>query len=295
MKKKTIIPTLILASVLPASAALMVDWGGDYVTSTQATSRTQTGDNAQMNDGGQSDNVESSFAYDTGTALSPTSGYTAPSGKSGTFYGGNAIARRNSGSSFTATTSLEVIQNGSADRIRFDASNTSVNASTAGAVLVFSKADYLNGFSSQTVSLDQSSNFSLDSLSVNITSLAEYETARFAVVTAGGVYFNSTALVEGSNTRSGADLATDNWSLSTLSSGTSTGMGGGNATGPVLGSTLTDIIGVGLFAFDDNAPSGTSYNLEIDSFSATVIPEPGTLALVGLALGALLLFRRRNA
>jgi hypothetical protein len=32
----------------------------------------------------------------------------------------------------------------------------------------------------------------------------------------------------------------------------------------------------------------------IDNFSITAIPEPGSLALVGLALGALLLFRRRR-
>ncbi|MCC5844166.1 MAG: PEP-CTERM sorting domain-containing protein [Verrucomicrobia bacterium] len=38
----------------------------------------------------------------------------------------------------------------------------------------------------------------------------------------------------------------------------------------------------------------TSHRTNIDNIALTAIPEPGTLALVGIALGSLLLFRRRK-
>ncbi len=56
--------------------------------------------------------------------------------------------------------------------------------------------------------------------------------------------------------------------------------------------TLDNITAIGyMFYKQDNF---TSISHRTSEFSVTAIPEPGTLALVGIALGSLLLFRRRK-
>ncbi len=49
----------------------------------------------------------------------------------------------------------------------------------------------------------------------------------------------------------------------------------------------------GLFLNGDASPAVAS-GISVDNFTITAIPEPGTLVLVGVALGSLLLFRRRK-
>jgi hypothetical protein len=52
----------------------------------------------------------------------------------------------------------------------------------------------------------------------------------------------------------------------------------------------TDTVEVRLLGFS----TGTGNSIRLDNVSVTAIPEPGTLALVGIALGSLMLFRRRS-
>ena len=55
-------------------------------------------------------------------------------------------------------------------------------------------------------------------------------------------------------------------------------------------------IGGDHFGFGGRLQMGSNFNgrTELESFSVSVIPEPGTLVLLGIALGSLLVFRRRR-
>jgi hypothetical protein len=63
-----------------------------------------------------------------------------------------------------------------------------------------------------------------------------------------------------------------------------------------VGSEIATVNGtishIGMYA--NVSDGGTGDSISIDGISLTVIPEPGTLALVGIALGSLLLFRRKR-
>lgn len=67
---------------------------------------------------------------------------------------------------------------------------------------------------------------------------------------------------------------------------------GTSTTDTFIGFQAPDGLFINSVAF--NRTSGGDYTLHFDDFGVVVIPEPGTLALLAIALGSLLLFRRRT-
>ncbi len=139
-------------------------------------------------------------------------------------------------------------------------------------------------------SLDATSSFSILMTGASTTAA---NTANFLFLQNGANLFVGTTEVNPSaSLQTVSSLGTLNFQRVTVDAAT---LALTPVDGLVLGSTLTDITKAGFYTevqqLNDRpgAPSPT-----IQAFSLTAIPEPGTLALVGLALGGLLLFRRKG-
>ena len=85
-----------------------------------------------------------------------------------------------------------------------------------------------------------------------------------------------------------------NWDLSsmTFSSLDFTDLLAGAGTGIASSTVLGNASGIGVYSRFEGQTWMADHATQIDSFS--VIPEPGTLVLLGIALGSLLIFRRRK-
>lgn len=90
------------------------------------------------------------------------------------------------------------------------------------------------------------------------------------------------------NTAVSLQLDTVNWVTWTDPS-----TGFANATNPPIGGSVISTGTVTAVGFIGGFNRNTAW-ARIDNVELTVIPEPGTLVLVGIALGSLLLFRRRR-
>ncbi len=286
-----------------AQAAAIVDWGGDYVTATQDTQRGAGGPKYSFNtfvSGTGNSGIDKSRALSLSSQLNPTIGaaYSAPTGKSETFYGGVAAARLFSGSTETTTTAVQVVDNGATDRIRLAASITTGNQNAQGAELFFTKTGFLNGFDSQTLSLDQSAATHIDGFSVNLVSKAVW-TVKLAVINAGTFYIADYTVVDGLNALDSTALASMTFSSASLMDGSYFHMGGPNFGTAISGNTLNDVTAFGLIAYTFNAGFGNhSAELIVDSVqvsAVSVIPEPASVALLGLVGLCLLARRRRDA
>lgn len=69
------------------------------------------------------------------------------------------------------------------------------------------------------------------------------------------------------------------------------------STFTLLGGTSTDFSGIQNFGFENRATGlagGREAYFENGSLQLVVIPEPSTLALIGIALGSVVFFRRRK-
>jgi hypothetical protein len=283
------------------NGAAIVDWNGDYVSSTQVTARNSTNATANTSAAAFSTGTSSSYALGRAlnltTALSPTSGYTAPVGKSGTFYGGIAIGRLGSTSSTTGTTTAEVVDNASSDRIRLASQETAVHQSAQGGEIFFNKTDFLNGGATVQLTLDQNATFNkIDNISLDIQSISLW-TVRLAVVNAGSFYVANTALTTGTNTLNATALASTTFSTVDLASGSFRKMGGPVIGTGVASNTLNDVTSIGFIAYTGSR-GGTSTSeaaeLLVNGFSANaVIPEPGT-AIAVLALSTFCVASRRR-
>ena len=84
------------------------------------------------------------------------------------------------------------------------------------------------------------------------------------------------------------------WDLSSLtfSSLDFANLLGGHGSGVSASTVLENASGIGIYSRFENRSWMANDGTYVDSF--TVIPEPGTLVLVGVALGAGLVFRRRR-
>jgi hypothetical protein len=89
------------------------------------------------------------------------------------------------------------------------------------------------------------------------------------------------------------DIQAANWSVLTVNPGTALSIA---ATADTLAqlNASGDLQGVGVYVTTSTPGSGSGRQWRVDDLEITAIPEPGTLALVGIALGSLLLFRRKK-
>ncbi|MCC5842627.1 MAG: PEP-CTERM sorting domain-containing protein [Verrucomicrobia bacterium] len=98
------------------------------------------------------------------------------------------------------------------------------------------------------------------------------------------------------------DINALSWVAYSPTDGTPVSMFANNPSGDTVGAlsaltfgsvTLDNVTGFGIY--HERINSTQDRNMQVLEFTVTAIPEPGTLALVGIALGSLLLFRRRRS
>jgi hypothetical protein len=286
VKLTTFLTTLLSLAALSgggAHAAVAVNWGGDYVAANVNYARSQSTVSTDYYGGtGQYKQI----AWSESTVLNPSSGYTAPSGMSSTFYGGMFTSASGTGLGFQTFTN-NVQNNAAADRLGY---RSQLNASTGltgrnGAVgVVFLQSDFMNGLNTGSVTVDVNS-----SISMNITGLSSPFVGRYMMKNGVQWYVsNTTYNTTGSKALSGLGLVNETWATFDPS----TNLDFNNTTFSAV--NWTGITGVGYYA--DFALAGTSIaatDFSISSFSANLVPEPGAALLGGLGLLALL--RRRRA
>lgn len=265
---------MILSCSLWASAGSisLVDWSGQYVPSSR---------NLELPSGTDNGGTRTfEFSADNPVSTSPLAGYEAPTGKSDLFYGVLQNHQTNGTPANFAANQVALGDTNSTIRIQGGAGDSTISG-----MIFFQKSGFLNGFDSETVSLNQvDASFNISDHSATST------TFRFAVQNGTDWYLSEAAYTtNGNGSFAQEDLSIINW-------------GSWDPTGAPInsapldfsfsGSTLNDVQSFG-FYFNLERENNTP-RFRVDSYSVMVIPEPGTLALVGIALGSLLLFRRRR-
>lgn len=250
----------IAASSPKSSAVLVVDWGGDYVTTSTA-----------LQAGG--------YVAGEPQILSPASGY---SGTSGTFYGATAITG-------TRTRDNLIQQNSTSDRIQMKTSDAGTGV---GAFLVlWEQANFLGGLDTGNVAFGTG-----DQVSVQVATLANFSAGRL-VLRQGTSYYISDALLSSVSTFN-LTPASLNWynydptgwnaaDASTLNTV-------GTAASIVSDGQIQNVTEIGfLFSSLDN--SGNAARVQNFEVNLTAVPETGSLALILPLAGTMVFIRRRRS
>lgn len=335
MQKKLFLPKRTAALVLGVTVSalshvrseVLVDWGGTYVSPSTAAvfantvppppGQTLSEDFRIITLGDQSyATVRGPNLWYNGTVanLTPTEGYTAPEGKSSTFYGGwsgssgdsPAIPGGESGNdaSLNSRTVFSAVGQPGGDAIFLSGNFPETQFR---GLLVFDKADFLNGMNEEQVGFDENSTLSFSGFTGGWISTFHW------VVQDGEEWFISEAsftahddfIFWGAPVSSTlTDPNSQLWASYTPILSDSAGPYLYNAA-PEEGyenHVFTNIRSVGIYFdnYDFRMPvGGTSFaNIGLQEFVVTgvvVVPEPATFALSGFALAGFALLKRRKA
>lgn len=228
--------------------------------------------------------------FSDSAALSPSSNW---SGTNSVFYGGfSSVVSGTAGQSRFAT----VIDNATSDRIRIGITAGTGNSITSFAGVVYwDKSNFLNGGSSASISLDNSS-----SILINVAAATNLR-ARWVIRNGSQFYVsngttNFTSSSSGSFSLSNATLMATSWDQYNPA----TSLTWTSGTGTVSSTALTDITGVGVYFVSTNSTAGQNFNLTFDSFAfsgvlGSQIPEPSSFAVLsGLGILGFAASRRRR-
>jgi hypothetical protein len=291
-------------SVASSQAAVVVDWGGDYVTTNQNMAGSSTILNTDLSGGaGRSRYMEWNSA---GTLANPAAGYTAPTGKTANIYNLGFVSTWSGtpGANAAANANRIIGSSSSADVLRFQAG---ANVGTGGTVsnvsaaftMAFKASDFLVN-PAQAYGFDSNS-----SISMTLTASPTTYTTRLMVQVANQWYLSSsTAPTTGASpftlTLNGAALTGNQWAAFTPTSGTTGAALQSmffNPTGATF-STLDTSSGIQALGFYTSYSNTVATNTSIDirSFTADLaaVPEPSTWALLAIGLTAVVIFRRRR-
>lgn len=269
----------LLAGSFDAGASVVVQYGpsSGYVDGNV---------NFQSGSGSGSSSYTFSRSYNTSSAWLASGGnYTGPA-----LYGGY-YQTLSASVVFTPLTTLAQIRNnestsGNNDVIRFQsmyATSANITSATQNFAVAFSTGG----------------NFTLDATSVlnwNARSTANPSgsaSMRFLLVAGGTTYLsnNSFTFTNTSTTYSINDPDTINWAAWTPGST----MDFSGLTYNTLGSSLSNITFAGFAINQSTTAAGQGLaTLDTTSFSADLVPEPTTWALLACSLTALMIFRRRR-
>ncbi|MCC5849773.1 MAG: PEP-CTERM sorting domain-containing protein [Verrucomicrobia bacterium] len=287
---KTILATLIASmGIAHAAPDLLVDWGNPNQTGTGDWSRggdlvTVTGD---FNNNGIANDVHAYYAFDESTPLSPSSSsYLDNTTTSAVWYGGQEVISydHEGGTNFY---NQRIVSGHDGRRYIYNRFNNDGAINKINSVWVWQAADFLQG-GAYTFDNSANSYMTMENNHENSTgSWFDYNEGRFVIKLDGQYYISEHNRTVDGLTLSGP--ASANWA--TYDPATNLGFDAGTATFGTLDFSGTSLEAVGVFASRD---SGTTHVTGIDFFSVAAIPEPGTLVLMGIALGSLVLFRRRK-
>lgn len=259
------IPLVFFALVLflwpgKSHGALVVDWGGNYVSADQA-----------LQAGG--------FSGGEPLILSPGASY---SGTSSTFYGAIAITG--------SRTRQTLIQNQStADRIQLKF--TDGGTGTGAALVLWKQEDFLGGLDTGNVGFN-----STDTISIDLATYAQFQPGRLVIQQGSSYYvsqsvFSSTAATITVNPTSLQWFNYDPTGWNATNSSTLSTIG--SAATPVSGGVLSGVTEIG-FLFSSNDSSSNAVRISNFEVNMSAIPEPTSAALLAGGLVALCGRRRRD-
>ncbi len=260
---------LILLPLAPAlDAALVVDWGGNYVgTNTNYGNATEDGPSNIIQHGG--------FSAGAPLLLSPSSGY---SGTSATFYG---EILRGAG---TGTGTIGYVSNsGSADRIDIKQNNSDVSA-----LLLWKQTDFLNSLNTGTLNFGAGSTVTttLDTYVLGVPGRA--------VVKSAGGYYISSAIFSASGTTAALDLTTLDWFSYDPASNLNTIGSAHSFSGGVIANVTEIGFFTGVTTGGANAVRVSSLEFNYVAGVVAPIPEPSSYALLAGGLSILFVTSRRR-
>jgi hypothetical protein len=275
-----------LLSNTPSRAEIIVDWGiTNYVSANANFSGTPVPDTTQNfgGDGGINDS-RLTQAFSTSAVLSPTNSYTVPTGMSGAFYGGFEATWFDTNSTVTLSR-RQINQSGNADRIAY---GIDANPAAAGGelaiVVLFQKANFLNGAAAETVAFDTGTTLTIDT-----SSLTRME-GRYVVGQGGSYYVSSNLFAAGFTTYT---LTTPSSSLWALYDPTA-GLNFDQSSAVFSNVTFGDVTSAGFYFENDALTGSDTAAIFVTGFAVDVIPEPSALALLIAATGFLALVARRR-
>lgn len=232
------------------------------------------------------------FGYNGTTPLSPLTGYTGPK-----IYGGGWMT---SADGSISTFSLKRLRSdfNASSKTQIELSMTSHSGvETSGAGFIAFRKDDFAGGATGTFSLDSTSSISLT------ISTGSQTTVRFAVQANGQWYLSSANVNPASDTGgslslSGQALLDSTWSLWNPTGGADGRLGTVSDDFSIIGSSLSNIEGVGYYV--DYHNSSSNQYASVSQFSADLapvaVPEPSTIALAALgAVGFILASRHRRS
>lgn len=254
-------------------AALMVDWGGNYVSSSVQYSNPNPSNGLSVTQYG-------GFSSGAPLLLSPGASY---SGTSATFYG--EVARTGGTGTFTNASgtipTAVVVNNGNADQLQVKLDGT---GNTASALFLWKQTDFLNGLNSGTLNLAAGS-----TVSTTVDSFSNGLSGRAVLRLSSGSYYISSAIFSGIGT-STLDLVTD---LAWFNYNPASAFGTiGSSFNLVSGGVISNVTEVGFYTGVISSGANAVRVSSIE-FNYATIPEPSTFALLS-GLGILLLVRRQR-
>lgn len=257
MKKQLLMAAVFFSGIASiASATVVVNFGGDYVSGNTNFTRGWSGSTT-----GQ----PASVAYNNSSALGNFSG------TSGTFYGAAYTSQ------FAASGNANIVNQSPVDTLQLDNGGASGSATQYAALFYWQKADFLNGGDASTLNIDPSTQMSF--------SFAEPQagtvTAHFVYRAAGGSFYVSKNSVEDT----GSTYATLNTGTDDITSyewvayDPSTSIFVNVATeSAVISPDFTDVDAFGVYVY--NANYGGRIQARLNDFEVTAVPEPSTYALL---------------
>lgn len=286
---------LAIAASPVRSATIAVSYGGNYVITNTTNSRIW---GTYVETSPSSGNYQKTIPFNLSSALSPASGYSGP-----TFYGG-ATAFQVASATSAANYQSRIVDSGTADRIQIQTGGLGAGATSGWAAntVIFLKADFLGGLSSQTISLGTGSNLSFTYANAASNMAPGSCNGRF-LIRDGTTWYISESNLSPSSLSTDTSLSLDpsavNWAVFTLesSSGVLANFDQGSAT--FSSHSFTDVTAVGFYGERDSlgtaAAAGGLVGV-LNGFNFSVVPEPSSAVLLLLGcLGGLLALRSRRA
>lgn len=269
----TAIATLGLFSSAIAETTI-VSWGGNYFNS-------GTSDLNMIGSREVAVSTGTLIPFSETIEISPNSTRYSTTGTSYRFYGTTLLTTLDGTGG--GTPQVRVVLNNGQNRIHINSlSGSATNLANAQGMFAWKKEDFLNGAnSSEKIALS-----SLGNMSVSVPNARGDATIRFAIQNDGVWYLSESSLTGNKfgtalGTLSLSDLASSTWGVWNPTA-TATGLNAPPTVFDITANQLTNITAVG-FWFNATYAGGNAAILDFESFSVTTIPEPGTVAFLGLA------------
>lgn len=277
MRTKHVYAMMISSALIAGQAGAtfsLISFGGDSVSSNQASQASVTDLSGVPT---AQDSIRQIGGF--GVSLEPAANYTGPA------FTGGAQAVKIGVNENNGLADAEIINDAGGDYIR-------LYAQTPSGVLAGSSLSYFTLFDAQNTAygdLVSISGATAGGVSGSLVS-------RFMIETTGGEFYVSNTSISGGNgesTWSISNLETENWALFTPNT---TEDWQGDFESLTFNQTMgagTALSNIGWFA-SRPVDTGTNSALTIRTFDVVAVPEPASLVLIGIAVGALALVRRRS-